>query len=151
MSQKLVPWEGSWPSSLAWILLIGQTALFAWSQDIHRHWLQYYLSSYWHNCNIILAQYWLQYYLTVLPHLSPGLSVSPQAWVPHSTVSLPRGLMLSSHRSLSTIVLSLRSGVTCQHCDHHHHTWSPDTPRRQTVCPRPHRSRCTQRTPDVPS
>ena len=45
MSQKLVPWEGSWPSSLAWILLIGQTALFAWSQDIHRHWLQYYLGS----------------------------------------------------------------------------------------------------------
>ena len=61
MSQKLVPWEGSWPSSLAWILLIGQTALFAWSQDKTQG-LQYYLSSYWP-----------QYY-------SPGRMVFPFFW-----------------------------------------------------------------------
>ena len=117
MSQKLVPWEGSWPSSLAWILLIGQTALFAWSQDIHRHWLQYYLSSYWHNCNIILAQYWLPYYLTVqLTHASPqswSLCVSASLGPALHSVSAPGSDVLITQVTVHyRVVTEIRSHMS---------------------------------------
>ena len=140
MSQKLVPWEGSWQSSLV--------DLTNWTNSF-----VCLIPRCTQTLTAILSQLILTAILSQCPvkaHLSPGLWVSPQACAPHSTVSRPRGLVFSSHRSVSTIVLSLRAGVTCQH-GNHHHTWSPDTPRRQIVCPRPRRSRCTQRTPDGPS
>ena len=142
MSQKVVPWEGSWQSSL--VDLTNWTNSFVCLIPRYTQTLTAILSQ------LILILAAILSHCPLVAHLSPGLSASPHAWAPHSTVSRPRGLMFSSHRSVSTIVLSLRAGVTCQHCNHHP-TSSLDTPRRQIVCPRPHRSRCTQRTPDGPN